>query len=196
MAEHSESAEQPRQVLVPVSQIGVLAEQVELSVHWTHFPLLAHTGAATLLAAHWPFEVHALQTLPVQIGVEVGQVELSRQETQRFALVSQKGVAPEHCELLVHWTHVPPPEQTARLGSPRAAHWAVVVHAPQVLVLVSQIGFAVEHWALETHCTHLLFVVLQAGVTPEQVLLSVHWTHSPLREHAGVAELLPMHWSG
>ena len=40
MAEHSLSAAQARQVFVAVAQMGVVPEQVVLSVHWTHAPLL------------------------------------------------------------------------------------------------------------------------------------------------------------
>jgi hypothetical protein len=52
MAEHSLSAVHARQVFVVVLQIGVVPEQVELSVHCTHAPVLEHAGWVESTVTH------------------------------------------------------------------------------------------------------------------------------------------------
>jgi hypothetical protein len=66
-------------LLVLVSQSGVAPEQVEVSMHWTQAPLVAHAGWFVSRTAHWAL---APQTTHVpaleQIGVPAGQVALVR----------------------------------------------------------------------------------------------------------------------
>jgi hypothetical protein len=101
--EHCELVVQPTHLFVVVSQTGVVPEQSVLAVHWTHWPSARHAGAAGLLAAHWLAVVQAAQvSVAEQIGAVAGQVALVVQPTHVFVPVSQTGVAPEHCVLLVH----------------------------------------------------------------------------------------------
>ena len=194
-ATHSLSAVHPRQVFVAVAQMGVVPEQVPLSVHWTQAPLLAQAGVAGFLAAHWAAVVQAAQVLFVQMGVVPEQPALFRHCTHLFVVVSQKGVEPEQVLFSVHCTQAPLVAQ-AGVALFLVAHWAAVVQAAQVLFAV-QMGVVSEQVLLSVHCTHLFVVVSQTGVVPEQVLLSVHATHcpalGPLVAQAGVAGLLAAH---
>jgi hypothetical protein len=109
MAEHSLSAVQARQVLVVVLQIGVVPEQVVLSMHATHAPVVEHAGWVESTAAHWPEDVHPVHVLVAveQMGVTPEQLALVRHWTHLFVVVSQTGVAPEHVVLSTHSTHAP-----------------------------------------------------------------------------------------
>lgn len=195
MTAHSLSALQPWQVLPGMAQMGVVPEQVLLSVHCTQAPLLAHAGAVLLLVLHSVAVVHRVQIWFVQMGVVPEQPALIRHPTHLFAVVSQTGVVPEHVLLSVHATHCPalvPLVAQAGVAGLLAAHPVAVVQAVQVLFV--QMGVAPEQPALDRHCTHLFVVVSQTGVVPEQVLFSVHCTQVPLPEHAGAAALLAAHW--
>ena len=79
----SEFDVQPRQVCDVASQMGVEPEHCESLVHWTHAPLVEHTGVGELQS---PFPAHARH--------------VSDDE-------SQIGLFPEHCALLVQSTQVP-----------------------------------------------------------------------------------------
>ena len=68
----------------------------------------------------------------VQIGVAVVHVALVRHPTQVSVAVSQIEAPAAQGELSVHWTHAPAAEQTARVGSARAAHWLEAAQTPQV----------------------------------------------------------------
>jgi hypothetical protein len=195
MAAHSLSALQPWQVLVDVAQMGVVPEQVLLSVHCTQAPLVAQAGVAGFLAAHWLAVVQAVQISFVQMGVAPEHPALDRHATHLFVVVSQTGVVPEQVLLSVQATHcpafVPVLAQAGAVGL-LAAHWLAVVQA--VHTSPAQMGVLAGQLALVTHWTHVLAVVSQTGVAPEQVLLSMHWTQVPLAEHAGATELLAKHW--
>ena len=191
MAEHSLSAVHPRQVLVEVAQIGLVPEQVVLSVHCTHAPLLAQAGAVLVLAAHWLAVVQAVHRFAVQMGVAPEHPALVKHWTHLLVVVSQMGVAPRQLVLSVHCTQVPLLAQEG-VALFLAAHWMAVVHAVQTFA--AQMGVAAGQVALETHWTHLLILVSHTGVAPEQVVLSVHCTQVPLAEHAGVVGALAAHW--
>jgi sulfur relay (sulfurtransferase) DsrC/TusE family protein len=185
-------------LLVVGSQTGVVPEQVLLSVHCTHcpapVPLVAHAGAAGLLAAHWAGVLQAVQTFAVQMGVVAGQVMLDTHWTHLLVVGSQTDVVPEQVLLSVHATHCPalgPLVAQAGVVGLLAAHWLAVVQAVQTFAV--QMGVAPEHPALVRHCTHLFVVGSQTGVAPEQVLLSMHWTQVPVAEQAGVAGFLAAH---
>ena len=192
---HSVSAVQARQVFVAVSQIGVAPAQAELSVHWTHLPAEEHAGVVALFAAHWAAVVQAVQTSAgEQMGVAPEQVALVTQPTHLFAVVSQTGVAPEHCVLSVHWTQAPVEEHVG-VAATFARHWLEVVQAVHVCVVGEQMGVAPEQVALVAQPTHLFAVVSQTGVAPEQVVLSMHSVHWPSARHAGRAGFFPWHWA-
>jgi hypothetical protein len=119
IAEHSLSAAHSRHAFVVILQIGAAPEQVELSVHWTHAPVLEHAGCATSTAAHWDAVMQPVHVLvPVeQMGVAPEQLALVRHCTHLFVAVSQTGVEPEHVELSVHCTHAPVVEHAGRVAS-------------------------------------------------------------------------------
>jgi hypothetical protein len=152
---HVALAVQPTHLFVVVSQTGVAPEQVVLSVHCTHVPAAEHAGVVVLFAAHWLAAVQAAQVLAaVQIGVVVVHVELETQPTQVFVVVSQTEAPAAQVELSMHWTHAPPAEQTARVGSARVAHWLEAAQAVQV-PLGAQRGAAAGHVALVRHPTQV-----------------------------------------
>jgi hypothetical protein len=66
-------------LLVLVSQSGVVPEQVEVSMHWTQAPVVAHAGWVVSRAAHWALAPQATHVPALeQIGVPAGQVALVR----------------------------------------------------------------------------------------------------------------------
>jgi hypothetical protein len=66
-------------LLVLVSQSGVAPEQVEVSMHWTQAPVVAHAGWVVSRAAHWALAPQATHVPALeQIGVPAGQVALDR----------------------------------------------------------------------------------------------------------------------
>ena len=66
-------------LLVLVSQSGVAPEQVEVSMHWTQAPVVAHAGWVVSSAAHWALAPQATHVPALeQIGVPAGQVALVR----------------------------------------------------------------------------------------------------------------------
>jgi hypothetical protein len=115
------TAQEAVQVWLPVSQDGVVPPQSPLRGQPTQvWCAVSQTGAA----ASW-------------------QSPLPTQATQLFVAVSQAGVAPSHCALLVQ--------------------------ATQVLVAVSHAGVAPLHSLSWVHCTQVRVLWLQTGVSPEQV---------------------------
>jgi hypothetical protein len=194
MPVHSLSAVHLRQRLVAVLQTGVVPEQVVLSVHCTHVPVVEHAGVVALFAAHWPAVVQAVQVsvLVEQMGVAPGHVALTVQPTQVLVLVSQTGVAPVQVVLSVHCTQAPLAEQ-AGAAALFAAHWLATVQAVQVSVVVAQMGVAPVHVALAVQPTHLFVAISQTGVAPEHCVLAVHCTHVPSARHAGAAADLAAH---
>lgn len=111
----------------------------------THEPVLhmVPTGHCELL-------VQPVQTpLLVQIGVGFEQSAGTRHATHVWVVVLHFGVAPEHCELLLH----------------------PAIHEPFTQKLPD------PHCALEVHPVHLLLA--QIGVEPLQLAFVTHWTHSP-----------------
>lgn len=194
MAEHSLSAVQARQVFVALLQMGVAPEQLESSVHWTHAPVAEHTGRFGSSAVHWDGPVQPAQVLVavLQMGVAPEQLALVRHATQVFVDVSHFGVPPEHVESSVHWTQAPVAAQAGLVAS-TALHWEGLVHAPQVLVVVLQMGAAPEQLALVTQATQVFVAVSQTGVVPGHVELSMHWTQAPVAEQAARAGSLARH---
>jgi hypothetical protein len=66
-------------LLVLVSQSGVAPEQVEVSIHWTQAPVVAHAGWFVSRTAHWALAPQATHVPALeQIGVPAGQVALDR----------------------------------------------------------------------------------------------------------------------
>jgi hypothetical protein len=136
----------------PAAQIGAVAGQVALVRHPTHVPLVEHNvRAGSFNVAHWLDVVQAVQVPLVQTGVAAGQVVLAKHWTHLFMVVSHVGVVPEHVVLSTHCTHAPAAEQTARVRSPSAAHWAEVVQAEH-LPAAEQMGTVAGHVALVEHC--------------------------------------------
>lgn len=129
MPAQSVSAVHARHELVLVLQIGVVPEQVELSVHWTQAPLPAHTLRPGK-PEHSPGFVQPPQRLlaVLQMGVVPEQVSFVRHWTHLFVEVLQTLVLPMHFAVfeLVHWTHAPLVAHANRAGSPRAAQSASV----------------------------------------------------------------------
>jgi hypothetical protein len=119
IAAHSLSAVQARHALVAALQMGKVPEQVLLSVHCTHAPVLAHAGWATSTATHCAAAVHPLHACVavLQMGVAPEQVALFRHWTHLLVLVSQTGVMPEQVELSVHCTQALAAEQAGLVGS-------------------------------------------------------------------------------
>jgi hypothetical protein len=96
-------------LFVAVSQTGVAPEQVELSVHWTQAPVVAHAGCVRSAALHWAAVLQAAQVSAevLQMGVVPEQLALVIHCTHLFVALSQTGVFPEQVELSVHCTQAP-----------------------------------------------------------------------------------------
>jgi hypothetical protein len=113
MAEHSLSAVHARHVFVVVLQIGVVPEQVELSVHWTQAPVAEQAGWVASKVLHCAAVAHPAQVsvAVLQMGEVPEQLVLVRHCTHLFDVVSQTGVVPPQVELSVHCTQAPVVEQ-------------------------------------------------------------------------------------
>jgi hypothetical protein len=99
---------QPTHLLAVVSQNGVSPAHWLSVRHRTHWPSVRQAGVVVFLASHWLDAEQATQTWPAeQMGVAVGHCELVVQPTHLLVVVSQTGVAPEQCLLVVHWTQAP-----------------------------------------------------------------------------------------
>src|ERR1017187_729731 len=197
-AGHSLSVEQARQVLVAVAQIGAIPEQVVLSVHCTHDPLLAQAvrpvNPAHSLATEQPRQVFVAVA---QIGVVAVQVVFVRHWTHLLLAVLQTAVVPVHLLLFVavHCTQAPPAAHATRAGSFRPAQSGSVAHAWH-FSLVPQIGVAPVQLAEVMHWTQVFVVVSQAGVVPMHDVLAVvamHCTHCPSERHAARAGFFVWH---
>ena len=194
LPEHWVSAVQAPHLFMVVSQMGVVPEQLPSPVHCTHTLPFEQTGVPP---THWVALVaeHCAQAPPARQAGALALFALHAASPVHamhlFAVLSQIGVAPEHCESSVHCTHTLPVEQT---GVP-PAHWLPLVaehcaHVPPV----RQAG-AIELFALQAaspeHAVHLFVVLSQIGVAPEHCESSVHCTHRLPLEQTGVA---PVHW--
>ena len=184
-AVHSESDPHARQVLVARLQIGVLPEQVALSVHCTQAPLAAQAGCSGSAAAHSTAVAQPVHERPIdeQMGVAPEQLAWVRHCAHRPVLVSHRGLAPAQVELSMHSTHWPVIEQAARRGS-ACWHSAAVPQAAQMCFAVLQIGVTPAQLALVRHSTQVLVAMLHTGAGSEQVELSMHSTQAPVPEHA------------
>ena len=89
MPVHWLSAVQGRQVLLAVSQMGVLPPQWLLLVHWTQAPDVAHAFCEESRAPHSSSDLHAPQRLREQIGFVPEQLVLMRHSTHLLVPVSQ-----------------------------------------------------------------------------------------------------------
>jgi hypothetical protein len=93
MPVHSLSPVHGRQVLVVVSQIGVLPPQWLLLVHRTHWPAalpeVAQIGVLVSLSWHSLSALQAPHVVAVQIGLFPVQLLLARHSTHLLVLVSQ-----------------------------------------------------------------------------------------------------------
>jgi hypothetical protein len=198
MAEHSLSDEQARQVFVPVAQMGVVPEQVLLSVHWTHAPLAAHAVCPEKLAQSLPVaQPRQVFVVVAQMGAVPAQVVFVRHCTHLLLVVLQTLVAPAHFVLfvLVHCTHAPLVAHATRTESLSPAQSVSAAHAWH-FSLVPQIGVAPEQSAAVVHPTQVLVVVSHAGVAPVHEVLTVvavHCTHCPSDRQAGRAAFLVWH---
>jgi hypothetical protein len=78
------------------------------------------------LAVHCALVVHAAHALFVQTGAVPLQLVLLKHCTQRFVVVLQEGVEPEHWAVLVavHFTHEPPVLHAGAAAPFRALHSA------------------------------------------------------------------------
>jgi hypothetical protein len=178
--------------------MGVVPEQVLLSVHCTQAPLLAQ--------AVWPAKPAQSPAAPqprhvfvavVQMGVVPEQVALVRHWTHLLVVVLQTEVLPVHLVLLlaVHWTQAPPAAHATRFASFNPAQSLSPAQAWH-LSLLPHIGVVPLQLAAEVHWTQVLVVVSQAGVAPAHdvaTVVAVHWTHWPSARHAGRAALLAWH---
>jgi hypothetical protein len=136
---HSASALHGLQVLVAVSQIGVVPLQSAFDTHSTQAPVAEQAGFAPLLIV-----VHSV--LP---KVHLRQV---------FMVVSQKGfvVVGPQCEVIVHSTHLPEVVAHPGVSGSRVMHSSFIVQALQVCVSVRQMGaVATVHSSLVPHSTHI-----------------------------------------
>jgi hypothetical protein len=180
--EHSLSIEHLRQVFVAVAQIGVVPEQVVLSVHCTHAPVEAQAvRPANDKQSAAPVQPRQVFVAVAQMGFAPEHVALAKHSTQAFVVVLQTLVAPVHLVALVavHWTHAPVVAQAARAGSFNAAHSGSAAHAWHFSV-VPQIGFDPEQVAAEVHSTQVYVVVSHAGAVPVHAVaavVAVHCTH-------------------
>jgi len=93
MPAHWLSPVQGRQVLVDVSQMGVLPPQWLLLVHATQVPVavpeVAHALVAESRAAHSSFDLQAPHKLLEQMGFATEQLVLARHSTHLLVPVSQ-----------------------------------------------------------------------------------------------------------
>ena len=196
-AEHSLSVAHARQVSVAVVQIGVVPEQVLLSMHCTQDPLLAHAVWPAKLAQS-PAAVQPRQVFVAvaQMGLVPEQVALVRHCTHLFAVVLQTEVLPVHFELLVavHWTQAPLAAHAALFASLSPAQSLSAAQAWH-LSLLPQMGATPLQLAAEVHWTQMLVLVSQAGVAPvhEAAAVAVHCTHWPSARQAGRAAFLDWH---
>ena len=102
MPVHSLSAAHLRQALVAVAQMGVVPEQVVLSLHCTQAPVTAHAvwpanPAQSLAAA----QARQVFEAVAQIGALPEQLALVRHCTHVFVVVLHTAAAPAHLALLL-----------------------------------------------------------------------------------------------
>ena len=221
MAAHWASAVQAPHLFMVVSQIGVVPEQLPSPVHCTHALLLEQTGVPPV---HWLALVveHCAQAPPARHAGAVALFALQAASPEHavhlFVVLSQIGVAPEHCESSVHCTHRLPLEQTGVAPvhwlpfeaehcahAPAARHAGAVAlfalqvaspaHAVHLFAVLSQIGVAPEHCESLVHCTQT-FVGEHTGrpASPTQSLSTPHAAQAPFVRQAGVAGFLAAHW--
>ena len=220
LPEHWLSAVQAPHLFMVVSQMGVVPEQLPSPVHCTHTlpfeqtgvppthwvalvaehcaqaPPARQAGALALFALHAASPVHAMHLFAVlsQIGVAPEHCESSVHCTQALPL-EQTGVPPAHCVALVaeHCAQAPPARQAGAVAL-FALQAASPVHAMHLFAVLSQIGVAPEHCESLVHCTQT-FVGEHAGrpASPTQSLSTPHSAQAPLVRQAGVAGLLALH---
>jgi hypothetical protein len=162
-------------------------------VHWTQRPASAPvlTQAGALVARHAAGE----------------PVPRSPSQATQLPAALQIGVAPEHCALELHWTHLFVVALHAGLGETHASVSAAVhsTHMPAPGPVVRQAGavgwvqawiafeprlplqptqtplwqngVVPEHCASMMHSTQVWVAPLQTGVGWLQVVKSTHWTH-------------------
>jgi hypothetical protein len=192
---HAASPVHAMHLFAVLSQIGVVPEHCESSVHCTHTLPVEQTGVPPvhwlpLVAEHCAHvppkrQAGAIELFALQAASPVHAVHL-------FAVLSQIGVAPEHCESLVHCTQTFEGEQAGRPASP--AQSLSTPHSAQA-PLARQAGVA-RFFAL--HCPKVAqaeqtcVVVLQIGAKGDlQSVLWLHATHAPA-EQTGVVDF-PAH---
>ena len=165
LPEHWLSAVQAPHLFMVVSQMGVVPEQLPSPVHCTHTLPFEQTGVPP---THWVAFVaeHCAQAPPARQAGAVALFALQAASPVHamhlFAVLSQTGVAPEHCESLVHCTQTfvgehagRPASPTQSLSTPHSAQAPLVrqagvagllalhcptVHAEQTCVVVLQMG--------------------------------------------------------
>ena len=112
---HSALVMQFTQVPVGTSQAGVVPVQrlVLVAEQMPQAPEAWQAGVAPVPQSPSPEQPRQVWVPPSQIGVVPLQSALARQRTHLPAPVSQSGVAPVHCVLLLaeHWPQAPEPSQ-------------------------------------------------------------------------------------
>jgi hypothetical protein len=179
---------QPTQSAAVASQTGRLvpAHSVRLlAEHWPHAPLGSHAGAA---AGHSASRAQARQVcVPPQTGVAPPHCELDVHATHVPVATLHAGVAPAHSVRLLaeHWPHTPLGWH-AGVAPP---HGASLVQPRQVCEPGSQTGAAAPQSALLRHATQKPLFVSHSGVAPVQrvVFVAEHCVHAPVAKQAGVA---------
>jgi hypothetical protein len=198
------SARHDLQVLLVVSQTGVLPPHCELSRHCTHWP--APLAAATSQMVPWAQPAVAVQVL--QVFVEVSQtappVQLAseRQPTHwpPATEVSQVPVGALQPAVALQVMHWPAPLFAAVLHTgvaPEQPALLVARQLLQLLLLTSQMGVLPPQWVLARHCTQRppATVVSQTLPVPQPAVAVqvMHWP-APLFAavlHTGVAPEQP-----
>ena len=102
MPVHSLSAAHLRQAFVAVAQMGVVPEQVVLSLHWTQAPVAMQAvcpgnHAQSLATA----QARQVLKAVAQMGAVPEQLVLVRHCTQVFVVVLHRAAVPVHFALLV-----------------------------------------------------------------------------------------------
>jgi hypothetical protein len=147
----------------PALHTGVVAGQSVLALHATHRPSVLHTlpgcDAQSAFVPHW---------------------------TQTDCVVLHTGVAPEHCESMVH------PGMQVKIGrglqTGRAAPQSELLrHGTHRPVGAKHRGALAGQSESAAQATHEAVLESQILLLPVQSLESLQPTHAPLESHFGVA---------
>jgi hypothetical protein len=204
-------------------QIGVVPEHCAFVVHCTHVWVVSlhagfggtqRIGSAVVHCTQLPVSAPALTHAGfVVVGHASPAPEPLSPLHGTHLPVSQTGVVPEHCELLLqatHWFVVVLQNGVAPPQSPSPKHcthcmvaslqrgvgteqFASVAHpAVHVLLTGSQMPSGPKQSGLVRHWTHRFVDVLHTGSAAGQAVwfVALHSTHAPDAMHAGSAALV------